>query len=57
MECDGKSYDVGSVIGLTLAEDGIAVTFNNGGFIKIDAGADEFYDLGDCCPWASKYIA
>jgi len=57
LECDGRLYDVGSVIGLTLAEDGVAVTFNDGGFLKFDAEPDEFYALGDCCPWANRYIA
>jgi hypothetical protein len=57
LECDGRSYDVDTVIGLTLAKDCVAVTFKDGDMIKMDADATQFYAIGDQCPWAVKYIA
>jgi len=57
LEYDGHSYDVESVVGLTLAKDGVALTFKDGGMIKTDFDATQFYAIGDQCPWAAKYIA
>ena len=56
-ECNGRSYDIESIIGLTLAKDGVAVTFRDGDVVKMEADATQFSAIGDQCPWAVKYIA
>jgi len=57
LDCDGRYYDIDSVVKLTLSGDAVAVEFLNGDSIKMDADPILFYSIGDCCPWATKILA
>ena len=57
IHCDGRSYGIESVIGLTLTESVLSISFRDGQTIVADSDPVEFYRLGDRCPWVVKAMA
>lgn len=57
IHCDGRSYGIESVIGLTLTEDVLSISMRDGVTIVADSDPVQFYNLGDRCPWAMKALA
>lgn len=57
IHCDGRSYGIESVIGLTLTEDVLSISLRGGVTVIAESDPIQFYNLGDRCPWATKALA
>lgn len=57
IHCDGRSYGIESVVGLTLTENILSISMRNGTTLNTDSDPVQFYILGDRCPWATKALA
>lgn len=57
IHCDGRSYGMESIIGLTLTENVLTIAMRNGVTLTADSDPIQFYTIGDRCPWAAKALA
>ena len=57
IHCNGRSYGIESVIGLTLTEDVLSISLRDGVTIVTDSDPVQFFNIGDRCPWVTKAMA
>ena len=57
IQCDGRSCDISSVVGLTLTQTNLSIAMFDGSVLSAEPDGDLFYKIGDQCPWASKALS